>query len=61
MMWPGTHPDPPKRLGRSFQWAEGSAPRPRNKRGPCAIFVGEGRDRRVRVGDFPEVAGDPPN
>lgn len=23
------------------------------KRGPCAIFVGEGRDRRVRVGDFP--------
>lgn len=33
----------------------GRVRRPQNKRGPCAIFVGEGRDRRVRVGDFPEA------
>jgi hypothetical protein len=53
MMWPGTHRDPPTRLGQKLQWAEGSAgPK---IRGPCAIFVGEDRARRVRVGDFPEA------
>lgn len=42
--------------GAELQWAAGSAQRPQSKRGPCAIFVGEGRDRRVRVGDFLETA-----
>lgn len=42
--------------GAELQWAAGSAKRSQSKRGPCAIFVGEGRDRRVRVGDFLETA-----